>query len=61
MTLCDQKINQAKETPQKQTRKEKEKSFLGDSDGKESVCKAGDLGSIAGSEISSGEWHGNPL
>ena len=42
-------------------RKEKEKSFLGDSDGKESVCKVGDLGLIAGSEISSGEWHGNPL
>ena len=31
------------------------------SDGKESACNAGDLGSIPGSERSSGGGHGNPL
>ena len=31
------------------------------SDGKESVCNAGDLGSIPGSERSPGEGNGNPL
>ena len=31
------------------------------SDGKESACNAGDLGSIPGSERSSGEGIGNPL
>ena len=31
------------------------------SDGKESVCNAGDLGSIPGSERSPGEENGNPL
>ena len=36
-------------------------SLLGGSDGKESACNAGDLGSIAGSERSSGEGNGNPL
>ena len=32
-----------------------------DSDGKESACSAGDLGSIPGSRRSSGEGNGNPL
>ena len=32
-----------------------------DSDGKESSCSAGDLGSVPGSGRSSGEGHGNPL
>ena len=36
-------------------------SFLGGSDGKESVCHAGDLGSIPGSGSSLEEGHGNPL
>ena len=31
------------------------------SDGKESACNAGDLGSIYGSERSPGEGNGNPL
>ena len=31
------------------------------SDGKESACNAGDLGSISGLGISSGEATGNPL
>ena len=31
------------------------------SDGKESVCNAGDLGSIPGSERSPGEGNGSPL
>ena len=31
------------------------------SDGKESACNAGDLGSIPGSERSPGEGNGNPL
>ena len=31
------------------------------SDGKESACNAGDLGSIPGSGKSSGEGNGNPL
>ena len=34
---------------------------LSGSDGKESACKAGDLGSIAGSGRSPTEGHGNPL
>ena len=37
------------------------KGFLGGSDGKESTCHVGDLGSIPGSERSPGEGHGNPL
>ena len=37
------------------------KGFPGGSDGKESACKAGDLGSILGSGISPGEGNGNPL
>ena len=36
-------------------------AFPGDSDGKESACDMGDLGSIPGLERSSGEGHGNPL
>ena len=32
-----------------------------DTDGKESACSAGDLGSVPGSGKSSGEGHGNPL
>ena len=35
--------------------------FPGGSDGKESTCSAGDLGSISGSGISPGEGNGNPL
>ena len=35
--------------------------FPGDSDGKESACNAGDLGSIPESTRSSGEGNGNPL
>ena len=36
-------------------------SFPGGSDGKESACNAGDLGSIPGSRRSPGEGNGNPL
>ena len=35
--------------------------FPGGSDGKESACSAGDLGSIPGSGRSYGEGNGNPL
>ena len=35
--------------------------LIGGSDGKESTCKAGDLGSIPGLGRSPGEGHGNPL
>jgi len=35
--------------------------FLGGSDNKESVCNAGDLGSILGSGRSPGGGHGNRL
>ena len=35
--------------------------FPGGSDGKESVCNEGDLGSIPGSVRSPGEGNGNPL
>ena len=35
--------------------------FPGGSDGKESACNAGDLGSIPGSERSPGEGSGNPV
>ena len=35
--------------------------FPGGSDGKESACSAGDLGSIPGSGRSPGEGNGNPL
>ena len=35
--------------------------FPGGSDGKESACNVGDLGSIPGSERSPGEGNGNPL
>ena len=35
--------------------------FPGGSDGKDSVCNAGDLGSILESERSPGGEHGNPL
>jgi len=37
------------------------KGFPGGSDGKESACNAGDLGSIPGLRRSSGERNGNPL
>ena len=36
-------------------------AFPSGSDGKESVCNAGDLGSIPGSERSLGKRNGNPL
>ena len=36
-------------------------SFPGGSDGKETACNAGDLGSIPGSGRSPGEENGNPL
>ena len=35
--------------------------FRGDSDGKDSTCNAGDLGSIPESRRSFGEGNGNPL
>ena len=35
--------------------------FPGGSDGKESACSGGDLGSILGLGRSPGEGHGNPL
>ena len=35
--------------------------FPGSSGGKESVCNAGDMGSIPGSGRSPGEGNGNPL
>ena len=35
--------------------------FPGGSDGKESTCNAGDLGSIPGLRRSPGGGHGNPL
>ena len=35
--------------------------FPGGSDGKDSVCNVGDLGSIPGSRRSPGEGNGNPL
>ena len=37
------------------------RGFPGGSDGEESTCNAGDLGSIPGSERSPGEGNGNPL
>ena len=37
------------------------KGFSGGSDGKESACNAGDLGSIPGSGRSPAEGNGNPL
>ena len=38
-----------------------QEDFLAGSDGKESACNAGDLGSIPGLGRSSGEGNGNPL
>ena len=35
--------------------------FPGGSDGKESACNTGDLGSIPGLGVSPGGGHGNPL
>ena len=40
---------------------ESETGFPGDSDGKESPCSAGDLGSFPGSGRYPGEGYGNPL
>ena len=37
------------------------RGFPGSSNGKESACNAGDLGSISGLERSPGEGNGNPL
>ena len=37
------------------------REFLGGSDGKESACNAGDLGSVPGSGRSPGEGKGYPL
>ena len=37
------------------------RGFPGGSDGKESACNAGDMGSIPGSGLSPGEGNGNPL
>ena len=39
----------------------KARGFPGDSDGEESACNAGDLGSIPGLKRSPGEGNGNPL
>ena len=41
--------------------REKFMSFPGGSDGKETACNAGNLGSIPGSGRSPGEGNGNPL
>ena len=38
-----------------------EKTFPGGSDGRESACNAGDLGSVPGLGRSPGEGNGNPL
>ena len=38
-----------------------QEAFPGASDGKESACNEGDLGSIPGSERFPGEGNGNPL
>ena len=38
-----------------------EKGFLGGSDGKESACSAGDLGSIPGLGRTPGDWTNYPL
>ena len=38
-----------------------EKGFPGGSDGKESACNAGDMGSIPGLGRSPREWNCNPL
>ena len=35
--------------------------FPSDSEGEESACSAGDVGSVSGSGRSPGEGHGNPL
>ena len=40
---------------------QKGRDFPGGSDGKASVCNAGDLGSIPGSGRSAGEGNGNPF
>ena len=40
---------------------EKDSLLCGSSDGKESICNAGDLGLIPGLERSPGGGHGNPL
>ena len=40
---------------------ERAKGFPGSSDGKESACNVGDLGSIPGLGRSPGGGHGNPL
>ena len=37
------------------------RGFPGSSNGKESACNAGDLGSIPGLGLSPGEGNGNPL
>ena len=44
-----------------QTMGNSSRDFLDGSDGKVSVCNAGDLGSIPGSGKSPGEGNGNPL
>ena len=43
------------------TRSKAKPGFHGGSDGKESACNVGDLGSIPGLERSPGEGNGNPL
>ena len=45
----------------KQKSREIKGGFLGGSDGKESACNAGDLGSLPGWGRSPGEGDGNPL
>ena len=47
-------------TPRRSIQK-KGRGFPGDSDGEESACNAGDLGSIPGLGRSPGEGNGNPL
>ena len=45
----------------KNTPSQKESGFPGGSDGKESACNAGDLGSLPGLGRYPGGGHGNPL
>ena len=45
----------------KKKKKQQQQGFPGGSDGKESACNAGDMGSIPGSGRSPGEGNSNPL
>ena len=58
--LMTDKFTSQLNTKGKQYQREKKIKVSG-SDGRESACKAGDLGSIPGSGRSPGEGNGNPL